>query len=67
MPSHAPSAPFSTRLDTSGPQEILQRLKVWFVARQTRRALMQLGPRELADIGLAPETIDATAERVARQ
>lgn len=49
-----------------GTKTLFRALKEWYVARQTRRALMQLTQRELADIGVTPGTIDEIAMRSAR-
>ncbi len=67
MPSHAQTALPSALPRTAGTQTFLRSLRTWYVERQTRRALMQLTPREMADVGVTPDTIDAIAARVARQ
>jgi len=67
MPTHAPTASSFHVLRRPGTQTLIRALRTWFVARQTRIALRQLTPRELADIGVAPDKIDEIAARVARQ
>lgn len=47
------------------PSQILHRLHAWNMARQTRNALMQLTPRELADVGLTYADIEKVAQKVA--